>query len=128
MVILQFNFLVVTVKYLCNGRHRITTTYFLVLVLPRLRFVFAMQLKCSVFIFAIKIHTAFKKIHTKFKLKFTLVSYKTLRMDGSAVPQLCKCKVSEFPWKLANARVSDTDLSYSCKGNKTHVHTLPVVI
>ena len=50
MVILQFNFFVVTVKYLCNGRRRITTTYFLVLVLPQLRLVFAMQLQCFVFI------------------------------------------------------------------------------
>ena len=74
--------------------------------------------------FAIKIHTAFKQIHTKFKLKFTMVSYLTLQMHGSAVPQPCKCKVSEFPWKLANARVSMTDLTYSYKGNKTYIHTL----
>ena len=78
--------------------------------------------------FAIKIHTAFKQIHTKFKLKFTMVSYLTLQMHGSAVPQPCKCKVSEFLWKLANVRVSMTDSTYSYKCNKTHIHTLSVVI
>ena len=50
MAILQFNFFVLTVKYLCNGRCRITITHFLVLVLARLRFVFAMQLQFFVFI------------------------------------------------------------------------------
>ena len=50
MAILQFSFFVVTVKYLCNGRRRITNTYFLVLALPRLRFVFEMQLQCFAFI------------------------------------------------------------------------------
>ena len=78
--------------------------------------------------FEIKICSAFKQIHTKFKLKFTLVSYLTLRMHGSAVLQPCKWKVSEFPWKLANARVSKTDLTYSYKYNKTPIHTLSVVI
>ena len=112
MVILQFNFFVVTVKYLCNGRRRITTTYFLVLVLPRLRLVFAMQLQCFVF------------ISNVLQSKFTQHS----NMHGSAVPQPCKCKVSEFPWKLANARVSMTDLTYPCKGNKIHIHTLSFVI
>ena len=50
MMILQFNFFVVTVKYLCNGRCRITATHFLVLVLSRLQLVFAMQWQCFVFI------------------------------------------------------------------------------
>ena len=49
-------------------------------------------------------------------------------MHGSAVPQPCKCKVSEFLWKPASARVSVTDLTYSCEGNKTKLHTLSVVI
>ena len=50
----------------------LTITHFLVLELARLCYVFAMfclHFKC----FAIKIHTALKQIHTKFKLKFTIV-------------------------------------------------------
>ena len=116
MVILQFNFFVVTVKYLCNRRRRITTIYFLVLVLPQLRLVFAMQLQCFVF------------MSNVLQSKLTQHSNKFTQMHGSAVQQPCKFKVSEFPWKLANARVSMTDLTYSYKGNKTHIHTLSVVI
>ena len=48
-------------------------------------------------------------------------------MHGSAVPQPCKCKVSELS-KLANVRVSMTDSTYFYKCNKTHIHTLSVVI
>ena len=32
-------------------------------------------------------------------------------MQGSVVPQPCKCNVPEFSWKLANASVSLTALS-----------------
>ena len=119
MVILQFKFFVVTVKYLCNGRRRITIAYFLVLVLPKLCFVFAMQLQCFVFISNV-LQSKFTQHSNKFP--------QTLGMHGSAVLQPCNCKVSKFPWKLATARVSMTDLTYSHKGNKTHIHTLSVVI
>ena len=107
MVILQFNFFVVTVKYLCNGRRRITTTYFLVLVLPRLHLVFAMQLQCFVFISNVfcnqnshSIQTNSHKIQTEIyngvisNLENAWVSSPaTLQMQGFRIfVKTCECK------------------------------------
>ena len=65
---------VVTVKYLFNGRCRITINHFLVLVLARLLFAFAVQLQCCVFISDVLQSKFTLQIHTKFKLKFATVS------------------------------------------------------
>ena len=104
----SFNFFVVNVKYLCKGRHRITITHFLVLVLVRLFFVFAMQLKCCVFI-----SNVLKSKFTQHSNKFTqnsnlylqqchrisnrantrVSSPTTLQMQGFRISvKTCECK------------------------------------
>ena len=97
MAILQFNFSVVTVKYLCNGRCRITINHFLVLVLATLcclcNAIAMFCLHCKHF--TIRIHTAFKQIDTKFKLKYAFSEFVTPSCKWGKVACL-QCKSYKF--------------------------------
>ena len=101
-MILQFNFFVVFVKYLCNGRCRITITHFLVVVLTRL---LPLQCNCNVLssfqMFCNQnshsIQTNSLRIQTE--IYNSVTEYLTLQMQRSAKMQgfrismkTCNCK------------------------------------
>ena len=85
---------------------RITITHFLVLVLANLCFVFAMQLQCFVFIISDVLQSKFTQL--KIDIYNSAIEYLTsCECKGQQSPQLCKCKVSEFLWKLAKLQGKD---------------------
>ena len=107
----SFNFFVVNVKYLCEDTELLSPTFSFWYLLGCF-----LSLQCNwnvVSSFQMSwnqnshsIQTNSHKIQTD--IYNSVIEYLTLQMQGSAVPQPWKCKVSEFQWKLANARVSVT--------------------
>ena len=108
MAILQFNFFVMTVKYLCNGRCRIGCVLSLQC---NCNFLSSFRMFCNQNSHSIQTNS--HKIQTE--IFNGVIEYLTLQMLGSTVPQPCKMQGFRISVKTCECKGFRDCLRIACK-------------